>query len=420
MTPVNVDTIAKPEPKRDSYGRYLITAPPKILQSGKPSKAKVKPRSYTRATTVAKTLEDTYKLNRWSQRMVAYGMGLREDLRDLAMGHNPDDSRQVFENIVDEASTAAETARAANKGTALHRFFEMADQGEALSTFPRHVQPHIKRYKQGMATKPFEIVHEHTEQVIALDDYKVAGMVDRFFQLTEPIQVCLQTGKVINLSQGDRIVGDIKTGRTLEWGWLSMTVQAAVYANHSATWNVDHGHPQGGTRGERVSGLRRDVALLIHVPAVEEDPQLELYWLDLEAGWDAFLTAMEVRGHRSMASKLPTAYGKPEVKGGPSAEDEDSTWSDFEAHPDLLAVDEATARWVRGRIRELAGNVKAVADLRNRWPEELPKPFPESPSLEQVDALVKVLDLVEAKNDIPFGPPRPGGIPETIKRKQEA
>ncbi len=48
------------EPKRDRYGRYVI-----IPATG--GKAK----SYTRATTIAETLDDRYNLELWKMRQVA-------------------------------------------------------------------------------------------------------------------------------------------------------------------------------------------------------------------------------------------------------------------------------------------------------------------------------------------------------------
>ena len=67
MTVVNVDQIARPEPGRDRYGRYLIEGVP-----------------HTRTTTITKTLTDAQALTNWKLRMVAKGLAQRDDLLSLA------------------------------------------------------------------------------------------------------------------------------------------------------------------------------------------------------------------------------------------------------------------------------------------------------------------------------------------------
>src|SRR5574338_583746 len=59
----------RPEPKRDRYGRYLIPHP----DTGKET-------AWTRATTFAKTVSDTFGLTKWELRMVSLGLAKRPDL----------------------------------------------------------------------------------------------------------------------------------------------------------------------------------------------------------------------------------------------------------------------------------------------------------------------------------------------------
>jgi hypothetical protein len=55
--------------KPDRYGRYKLVDP---------ATGEVRP--YTRATTFAKSISDTFTLSLWSQRMVAKGLAMRPDL----------------------------------------------------------------------------------------------------------------------------------------------------------------------------------------------------------------------------------------------------------------------------------------------------------------------------------------------------
>ena len=57
------DTPTRPQPERDRYGRYKIPHP----TTGKDM-------SWTRATTMASSVADTFGLTNWKTRMVAYGL----------------------------------------------------------------------------------------------------------------------------------------------------------------------------------------------------------------------------------------------------------------------------------------------------------------------------------------------------------
>ncbi len=372
----------KPEPKRDSKGRYRVTDPKGDL------------RSYTRATTVCKTYEDTYRLERWAKRQVAYGIGLREDLHALTVGHDPDNDRGIYEKIIDEATSAAKAGAAANTGTALHRFTEQLDLGQkTIDQFPATWQPHLEVYRKGMADAGFELEPTTVEAVIALDDYKVAGKLDRTVRLTQDIEIPFELSGTVKLPAGAHLIGDLKTGRNMHWSWLSIGIQLGIYANHNATWEVDLDHSAGGTRGPRID-VNRDVAVLFHLPALKDSPTFDLYFIDLQAGWDAFLCAMEARGHRSTKNKLAIPWRS---RG---------------------SIQDASAQWVRDRISELSGNGPAVQDLLLRWPESIPKPFPRTdPTAEQIATMAKVLDIVEGIHQIPFGPPDPAAKPKKKGKK---
>jgi len=74
------DELAAPQARRDKLGRY---------PGHRPGDAEMV--SYTRATTVAKTLDDTSNLEKWSGRMVALGLAARPDLLALVAAAEADD-----------------------------------------------------------------------------------------------------------------------------------------------------------------------------------------------------------------------------------------------------------------------------------------------------------------------------------------
>jgi hypothetical protein len=85
---------------RDRWGRPLITPP----TGGEP-------RAYTRVTTLAGSVEDTYHLGQWQQRMVAVGMARRPDLVLGALGADPTDKNGKKTSAVPNMLPCAEVKR---------------------------------------------------------------------------------------------------------------------------------------------------------------------------------------------------------------------------------------------------------------------------------------------------------------------
>lgn len=354
MTGIDVALVAKPEPKRDRWGRYVIPNP-----TGKPI-------AHTRATTVAEAMDDRYNLERWKQRQVAYGIGRRKDLYALAASHDPENDRGTYDQLVDKAMEAAKSSAAASEGTALHRFTENLDAGRIqLDDIPDEWRSRCALYQQTMTDLGVEWVA--IEQILVDDRYEVAGTTDR----------------IATTSGGRALILDLKTGKNLAWSWQAIAIQLAIYANHTATYD-----PTTDQRGPRID-VDTATALVVHLPAIgPEAGTCQVYEVDITQGYSAYLTALEVRAWRKTKTDQLTGPYQP-------------------AGPEV-----SVREWLAGRVQALAGHAQAVSDLRNRWPSSVPQPLPDEPTVDQARALEGVLDALEAKYQIPLGPPRPGANPQ--------
>lgn len=269
---MNIDTkTAKPHDfERDGWGR------PKIIQPGGKKVA------YTRCTTFIGCLEDTYNLGKWSQRMVAAGLGQRPDLllRASSLGLQPLDPdakkrwKKEMDQVTDKAVEAGKASSAATIGTAVHDYTEQIDRGQELGYVPDTYRTHLDAYR----AKTAGMVWQHIEQPVVLDDLKIAGTPDRI-------------GTVPGHQK--MIIGDVKTGDT-DYGILKMCMQEAVYA-HSLLYDVATGQrtPIGDVDLER--------GLIIALSA--ERASCDIFWIDLAAGWRAVETAGKVREWRAMDRK---------------------------------------------------------------------------------------------------------------------
>lgn len=363
MTAIDVDTIAtapKPEPARDRWGRYLLP------------NAKGKPTAHTRATTIAKTLADTYNLEQWGKRMVAHGLAKRQDLIGMAAAHDPDTDRKIFEEIIEAAMEAAESASGRREGTTLHRFTELVDLGaKTVDDIPEPYRARVAEYRAKLDEAGVQIHPEWVEQIFIDDNYTIAGTADR----------------IVTLADGRRVIADLKTGKDVSFGQLEFAIQVAIYANHGAIFDQDRQR-----RGKRVD-VDRDTGLIIHLPSKGEG--CELYEVDLTQGYAALQTAIEVREWRKV--KTLTPY-RP-LNGGTGGAG-------------------AVRDWLRDRIRTVATDDAALAELAARWPSTVPQPLPAELMRHQVVDLVSVLDRVEAAHQIPFGMPMPGTQTQPTTKKR--
>jgi hypothetical protein len=275
----------QPDPDRDRWGRYMIM--------GKP---------HTRATTFAKAASSTFSLNQWQQRMTIAGLVIRPDLIALAHGLDVKRDRATLNSIAEQAKEAAGQKVAANLGTAYHAFSERLDAGLiALSDVPTEYRGRLDQYLTavngaGLRTRPEWIertVAVRADQVSA--ELPVAGTLDRIFQLPN----------------GELVIGDLKTGADLSYGWGEIAVQLALYAHgvnthglfdwHTKTW-CGVGDSFGGIPRE----VRTDFAIVVHLPAGGEG--CTLYRVDLTKGWERAQVCGQVM---AMQKAKPEALAVP-------------------------------------------------------------------------------------------------------------
>lgn len=250
-------TTPGPEIARDRYGRPII----KPLSGGKPV-------SYTRCTTFAGMLEDTFNLSRWQMRMTALGLVDRPDLQLAVAAHRDDKSR--LNDLCGEALEAAQAHAAATIGTALHGLTEQHDRGtlEDLTKVPAAYRADIEAYIA--ATAPLEVVQIETFGV--LDDLKIAGTWDRIVKVG-----------------GRNFIADLKTG-SIDFGIGKIAIQLAIYSR-CKRYDIT-----AGTR-HRLPDVDQDRAIIIHLPA--GTGTCKLVEVDIAAGWTAVDLARQVKAWRS-------------------------------------------------------------------------------------------------------------------------
>lgn len=368
----NLDT--QWEPQRDRWGRPLIVPP----GGGKPV-------GYTRATTVAKTLDDEGSLTAWAQRMTAAGLVRRPDLYALIgtklgpSGDIPEAAKKAVQELCDQAKEAAAASSAANLGTALHGYTEQYDIGIVPHSIPEQFKADIDAYRR--TVEPFEVLA--VEQFVVLDDHQVAGTLDRLWRLPD--------GRVV--------IADLKTGQNLDYSWRSIAVQLAIYANGQRY--------RDGLRSPLwVDGkVDTDLGIVIHLPVGRGE--CTLYEVDLRAGTIALQHSIWARNWRKRRD-LATPFAVPGAHTVQAAAPNPSPTT-AAASPARQHLEQRIAR-----IRDTDGGLNW---LRNNWPADIPtlkQSDRHNPHELQIIARVcddadKALSLPFADHDIVKVEPDPAG-----------
>lgn len=325
---------------RDGNGK------PKIRVADQPGKF----RSYRRASSYAKPVENDYLLGQWAKRAVAFGLGRTPALvtRSAAVPKFKDvDDEAANRRIRDElqaiASDAMDVARTGDRamhGTALHALSEAADRGDDLSHLDSLTKRAVDRWLHMMSR--FEILG--TEQFTVNDEFGLGGSYDR---LVRPLGVMRGPDGEVRLTPDDVVGVDLKSGADARYFGPCYAGQQAgyfggvpyVHVDAAAAVNGDNGRrdwPGGVTPNQRWS-------LIPHIP-VERPDEAGLMWVDLQAGRWSLKIARDLYEARRLAG---TMFGEAELPEVEQAQE-----------PSAPVVDESEAE-----LDELLGLLASAPDL---------------------------------------------------------
>lgn len=245
---------------------------------------------YTRVSTMAETLSDSFGLNRWQKGNMLKGIAKRPDIVNAArIAANPS---ELYE-LVDLAETLGDNDVAARNGSTMHRLTELDDQGLALpDDLPDNIEAMLDAYRK--ERDRLGLVTLDTEGFVVQDKIKVAGSFDK--------KVEIHKGEL----EGRCAIVDVKTGQRLNYLALKVTMQVAMYA--AGAYCPDQSEP------DRLPlGVDRDHGLLIWLPWVDDPKKAkcEIRRIDLAVGRKAVAQALKVRGLRGLKADqiLPRLKG---------------------------------------------------------------------------------------------------------------
>lgn len=260
----------QPEPRYETRGGQKIGYSCKDPRTGEFRTYKNgNPKGWTRATTFNKAATDQNNLTGWKQRNVLIGAALHPELVERAAGLTHEDDKRELMQLVGQLETAAGAKISADVGTEIHELTERWDGGQlSLQDAAAHQYADVLRlYQKALNEYGLRPVPGLIERTVFCDLFGgVVGTFDRVY-LHEP--------------SGQYVIGDVKTGKTLEYGMDEIETQEWIYAygiNKYGVydWNEDEWEPpemavQGhhGATSDRLT-VSEEWGVVIHLPVQGE------------------------------------------------------------------------------------------------------------------------------------------------------
>lgn len=305
------------------------------------------PMGWTRATTFNKAASSTTSLTAWKLRNVIIGAARRPDALLRAHGLTHKDARQL-DQIAADLEEVAGAKVGSDIGTFLHEFTEHMDAG--LKTWrdaPPQYQAQLALYAKTLADAGFEPVPGLIERTTCITEF--GGVVGTFDRV------------LYHRPSGTYAIGDLKTGKTMDYARLETECQEWIYAhgvnqNGVYDWNTDtwdEPHTMADINERLV--VSEEWGLIIHMPVQGDDAgRVFLERADLQRGARYAETCAENRGwsrpKRQLWSWEPAAPAAPEPQLN---ETPDDIWRGlFRA---VRSGEEATALWKRAKETGVQG-----------------------------------------------------------------
>lgn len=238
-------------------------------------------KTWQRVSNLIKMAEDTYHLELWKQRCVAKGLAMRPDLVEVVQRLDVKDDKAQLNKICERSQELAGAYRMSDEGTALHTSTELADYaGGDVSAAPERHRGRVQQYLDALKANGLTVVPGMIERVIVSTAYECAGKFDRVYRLGD----------------GSNVMGDLKTGDSLDLSFPSIAAQMDAYRrgiNDHGIWD--------GSRYDDTLKVRDDFAIVVHLPSTRDE--VSVWRVDLAAGAALNAVCLTVRKQRRVKAK---------------------------------------------------------------------------------------------------------------------
>lgn len=269
-------SVIKPKEIKYTYGQYSNLPP---------LPGEERARRFTRASSLAKVLDDEFKLTQWKKRQVLRGVAmdpdmiayLTEAIHEGEIDFDHQQTKNDLDRLADQAMDRAGSGEGAKAGTAFH---DLAEAWDLESRLPQGGQPTdlimLSSYDDILRRAGIKVIPELIERVIVCPELGVAGRLDRVYD-----------------DNGVISIGDLKSQKWEPGAFdsLSLSIQLAVYAN--ATYMLD----METWEWIPMPPISKDNGIIVWVPATKPG-KADIYDIDLREGWKFAKAASKIKEWR--------------------------------------------------------------------------------------------------------------------------
>ncbi|SHT84203.1 Uncharacterised protein [Mycobacteroides abscessus subsp. bolletii] len=237
--------------------------------------------TFIRATSHAKTLDDTTSLTDWRLRGTVLGLARNPELLDsLDVDGAEHISELNFGNKLALSGIANKAMRrvggddGSDFGDKVHGYLQVVLEGViTFEQVPQEIQPYLAVLFAAMRHHGLSFVQGMVERTVFIPSTGLVGTFDFLVQG----------------ANGELLIGDLKTSSSIDFSWLSIAIQLAQYANAQLilSWN--------GSHWEAMPPVSKVYAVVASVPKDEPSPMCRIYVVDMVLGTEMMDTATRVR-----------------------------------------------------------------------------------------------------------------------------
>jgi hypothetical protein len=275
-------------------GRYRL---PNI--DGSPKKG-----GWQRVTNLVKAITDQFSLRVWEIQQIMVAIHLAEErvMKDLRMtvaaceGQDYPTRRAEIEAFLDRCKDISGGNEGSKFGNARHELVE-ADHLQTPAAAPdSYARQHLSLFRSALVRNGLERVPGFAERRVLIEEFEAVGTLDAI---------------LLDLRKKSMHIGDLKTQKSF-WTWLEIAAQLACYARAVAIWEPATGDDPRAGRWVNMPPVDRSIGFVLWMPrcpkrpedAVGWEPHVDVYEVDIEAGWKTAQLAREVvldrRGGKSV------------------------------------------------------------------------------------------------------------------------
>ena len=362
-----------------------------------------------RSSSLGDVLDDKSALTNWRIDRAIDGVAAKPELAAAVLTAK-DGDRATYTKLREEAINAGRGAYRADLGTAVHAMVDRWetdpewDPGEPYRSALEAYTAEVTRL--GLKTQFIEVK-------LVNYDVGTAGTADRLYETTTPLRA--PDGSI--LPAGELLVGDTKTGSSLEYSMPGYAVQLATYAG-SQLYDVVNNCVLP------TPPINQDWSVIMHISV--EEGTCEAIWVDLEVGRYGVGLANEIRewrrnwrrkgGYPEGNQKVECAtVAASDVEARPAKKPRKTpakkkAAAPVETTPDVPVIDRPEAPKmtfeqqradVVERLQRIREHPKAAEWILFRWPEGCLPPKQVSTQGE-MNALIRHVERCEAEFGLSF------------------